>query len=491
LLAGSSETHLVTQGAFQELDAVSLLTPSTKTAIRPPSVEAIPDILENAYRTAFYGRPGTSFVDLPADIIKGTFSSPESLPPVPQQPLFGPPPAQIDTVARLIRSARSPLIVIGKGSAYSQAEESIRALVEATQIPFLPTPMGKGVVSDDHPRNVAAARSTALQHADVVLLLGARLNWILHMGAPPKWNPSATFVQVDIEALEIGRNAGTASFGLIGDIGLVAAQLREALHNWSFAPTSSPYLQALSSAISRNEAKAAEAASKTVPAGQPLTFPRAFDIIKTTLHELSPPSSGGLVYVSEGANTMDISRSVFPVSHPRQRLDAGTSATMGVGLGYAIAAHAAYNPPRTSSSSKKKIVCLEGDSALGFSGLEIETMARSNMDVLIFVMNNGGVYHGEGDSQSTWAERAKEGKLRSTSLGFETKYELLADMCGGMGYCVRTEDELANATREGFESDEVAVVNVLIEAGERRKLEFGWQAAGKAGKGKAKEEAKL
>ena len=212
-----------------------------------------------------------------------------------------------------------------------------------------------------------------------------------------------------------------------------------------------------------------------------MTYAKVFDVIKTTIHALSPPSAGEVVYVREGANTMDISRSIFNVEHPRLRLDAGTSATMGVGMGYAIAAHMAYNIPRPEGSAgpstkPKKIVCLEGDSAFGFSLAEVETMARYKMPILVFVINNSGVYHGDSADEKTWREKqaltieGKDGGLRSSSLSWETGYEKVAEMCGGRGYVVRTPEELEKATREGFESDRVTVVNVIIEAGQAKKL---------------------
>ncbi|KAJ9669192.1 hypothetical protein H2201_000543 [Coniosporium apollinis] len=499
LLAGSSETHLVTKGAFQELDAISLLTPHTKLAVRPPALESIPHLIESAYRSSWYGRPGTGFVDLPADLIQGTADSAEDIPqtaPLPPPPASGADNAKLAAIAQLLKSAKAPLIVVGKGAAYAQAESSIRALVDQTSIPFLPSPMGKGVLPDSHPANTASARSTALQHADVVLVLGARLNWIFHFGDAPKWNPAARFIQVDIEPSEIGRNGGDAALGIVGDINVVVPQLLSLLSGWSYSPTSSPYLSALAAAKRKNEDKAASAAAK---ATLPLTYAHAFDVIKRTLHSLSPPDNGGIVYVSEGANTMDISRSVFPVQHPRLRLDAGTYATMGVGLGYAIAAHEAYNASPTPEAvsgpkpGRKKIVALEGDSAFGFSAMEVETMARYQIDVLIFVMNNGGVYHGDSDSAEEWLERqgGSGGKgLRSTSLGWEVRYEKIAEACGGLGFFVRTPEELATATEEGFKARVPVVVNVVIESGKKGKLEFGWQASAKKAQ-KGKSDAKL
>ena len=404
---------------------------------------------------------------------------------VPEAPKGGAEEAKLSRIAQLLKNAKAPLVVIGKGAAYARAEGAIRELIDKSQVPFLPTPMGKGVVADSHPANTASARSTALKEADVILVLGARLNWILHFGDAPKWNPSAKFIQVDISADEIGKNRGDGELGIVGDIEVVVSQLVRALGSWRYNTSSSDYIKHLESAKAKNEAGAAKKAKEHKT---PMTYARAFDVIKNTIHGISPPQDAGVVYISEGANTMDISRSIFPVEYPRLRMDAGTYATMGVGLGYAIAAHAAYNGPSAEGSAgpkgNKKIVALEGDSAFGFSAMEVETMARYNMDILIFVMNNGGVYHGDSDDANTWLtmqkkthEGVKEGGLRSTSLGWEVGYEKVAEACGGKGFVARTPEELETATREGFKSESVCVVNVMIEAGSAKKLEFGWQAS--------------
>jgi len=468
ILAGSSETHLVTKGSFQELDAISLLTPHTKISLRA-TLDSIPRSVATAYRTSWYGRGGVGFVDLPADVIQGEGEEDE-LKVVPPPPRAAADPNTIHTISQLLKSARAPLIIVGKGAAYAQAESQIRQLVEQTKIPFLPTPMGKGVLPDSHPSNAASARSTALKGADVVLILGARLNWILHFGEEPKWNPNVKIIQVDISAEELGKNNGNAELGVVGDINIVTSQLISALGNWQ-NNTNSDYIKALKTSIAKNEAGAAKSATVDKI---PMTYGRTFAVIKETLHRLSPPENGGIVYVSEGANTMDISRSVFPVEHPRLRLDAGTHATMGVGLGYAIAAHCAYNLPSpegsSGPSSRKKVVCLEGDSAFGFSLAEVETMARYNMDILIFVVNNSGVYHGDSVDSDAWLQLQQNtlsgdlmNGLRSSSLGWEVGYEKIAEMCGGKGYLVRTPVELAQATEEGFKANVPVVVNIIIE----------------------------
>lgn len=479
LLAGSCETQLVTRGAFQELDAVSLLTPHTKTSIRA-TTDSISYSLTHAYRVSCYGRAGTGFVDLPADVIQG-HGEQQSTGLVPVPPRAGADPEQMARVAELFKTARAPLIVIGKGAAYARAEAIIRVLVDQTNIPFLPTPMGKGVLPDSHPLNVSSARSAALKNADVVLLLGARLNWILHFGEEPKWSANVKLIQVDSSAEEIGHNNySNPEQGLIGDIKVVTAQLTTALHGWTY-DLDLPYMAtAIRPSKEKNEINAAKAAKRH---SEPLNYHRVFDVIKQTLHALSPTEEGNIVYVSEGANTMDISRSIFAVEYPRLRLDAGTYATMGVGLGYAIAAHCAYNLPDpegeagVSRTTRKKIVCLEGDSAFGFSMAEVETMARYRMDALIFVLNNGGIYHGDCAESDEWlrlqtatSDGFVKGGLRSTSLGWNVGYEKMAEMCGGKGFLVRTAEELAIATEEGFKADVPVVVNIIIESGHEKTL---------------------
>lgn len=481
LLAGSCETRLISRGAFQELDAISLLTPHTKTSIRA-TLDSISYALTHAYRVAGYGRAGTGFVDLPADVIQGkSLPQPTSLVPTP--PRAGADPQQLARVAELIKTARAPLIVVGKGAAYARAEAVIQALVNQTDIPFLPTPMGKGVLPDSHPLNVSSARSSALKNADVVLLLGARLNWILHFGDDSKWSANVTFIQVDSSAEEIGHNnRSNHEQGLLGDIKVVTAQLITALHGWKY-DLSLPYMAtSIRQSREKNERNATKAAGRQ---SNPMNYHQVFDVIKRILQTLSPIEEGNVVYVSEGANTMDISRSIFTVEHPRRRLDAGTYATMGVGLGYAIAAYCAYNLPdpegeaenHLATSSRKKIVCLEGDSAFGFSMAEVETMARYRMDVLIFVLNNGGIYHGDCAKGDEWLKLQTETNdsftargLRSTSLGWQIGYEKMAEMCGGKGFLVRTPEELKQATVEGFKADVPVVVNIVIESGHEKTL---------------------
>lgn len=511
-LGGASDEYLNGKGAFQEMDSIALLVPQTKAAIRPSLNDSysIISAIHRAFRICWYGRPGPAFIDLPGDLIMRPTVQPRSAlllerNPVPEPRKPAANSSDVEAAAALLQKAKAPLVVIGKGAAYSRSEGIIASLINGHNLPFLPTPMGKGVMPDSHPLNATPARSAALLHADVVVFFGARLNWIMHYGEPPKYSPTTKLIQVDISPEELSRvnGVGRPSLSLFGDIGVITAQLHSALGSWtafqssSISPiTSSGYIRTIAAAAAKNNASLSLKSLASTPFNAALTFERAYHIINTHLQ----PHSDDIVYISEGANTMDISRQAFPLSKPRQRLDAGTYATMGIGMGYAIAAHGAYNYPAPGGNVElmveggKKVVCIMGDSAFGFSGMEIETLARYKMSTLIFVMNNSGIYHGDSETEADWQrkrEQTVEGQaaldeggkrrgLRSTSLLWETRYEQMATMVGGKGYFVRTEDDLEKATREGWQSIErkegkVILVNVVIEAGLGKTISFAWE----------------
>lgn len=461
LLAGSSETHQRAKGAFQELNQVAVMKGFSKFAEQPATVRDVPRLLERAYRTSYFGRPGATYVDLPADIIqtKDIEGVEPTAPPGAAPRTLGE-PSRIQQAAAVLKQAKNPLLVVGKGVAYARAEEAVRKLQAETGLQFLPTPMGKGVIPDDNAANVSAARSAALKSADAILLLGARLNWILHYGDAPKFQDGVQIVQVDVSPEELGNNAGSPQLGIAGDVGLVVEQLRQELQGWRAPPAP----DAVVSGKAKNEKKAiaVENDTSTPPKYQPV-----YKAIRDTL-ATAVPSGRKVVYVSEGANTMDISRSSFPLSHARTRLDAGTNATMGLGMGYAIAAKVVH--------PDDVVVAIEGDSAFGFSLAEVETAVRSNLPMIIYVMNNSGVYHGVDPSRYDQVDRTP---LPSTALQKDSKYHDLAQAFGADGYLATTLDEVRSATQQAVRRNRVAVINVIIDSGKDKKLEFGWMASTK------------
>ncbi|CAG8613550.1 7987_t:CDS:2, partial [Ambispora leptoticha] len=362
----------------------------------------------------------------------------------------------VQTAVELIMNAKAPLIIIGKGASFSRGEKEILEFINKTGIPFLPTPMGKGIVPDSHSLGVAAARSQALADADLVLLFGARLNWILHFGLPPKFNKNVKLIQIDIYPEEHHNNR-RADVSLLGHLPLIVSQLQSALPSSYKYPSSSPYLTGLRRKIKENITATEK---KFKDDGLPMNYHRAFWEIKKRL------PTKDVVFVSEGANTMDIARTIFDVEEPRCRIDAGTFATMGVGMGFAIAAQIHY--------PNKRVVAIVGDSAFGFSAMEIETAIRAKLPLLIIIINNNGIYQGLGTIEYT---ATPENQLPSTALLPDVRYELIAEACGGVGFLVKTPDELGQAIDAAFKKDlagKCVVVNVLIRPGGNQKLEFGW-----------------
>ncbi|KAJ1879460.1 hypothetical protein H4R99_006652 [Coemansia sp. RSA 1722] len=455
LIGGSCETSLEGAGAFQECLQVEMCRPYTKYSARPPSVGLIPAVVERAFRHSVVGRPGAAYVDLPADFIQG-FVEKDQMAVVPAvRPTFAQAdPEDIKQAVEVLMDAKSPLIIIGKGAAYARAEDEIRQFVDKYQAPFLPTPMGKGVVPDMHPRNASSARSSALKGADVILLLGARVNWILHFGK--RFNSKAKIIQIDVHPEEFGVNV-PIDVALQGHLPLVIRQLTHAIPG---AFTQSPDTnQFVSSLVQHSTINAAKQEAKYHNDSLPMTYHRAFYEIKLKLPK-------DVVLISEGANTMDIARTVYDFQLPRRRLDCATFANMGVGLGFAIAAQLHY--------PDSHVVAIVGDSAFGFSAMELETAVRCHLPLVIIVINNNGIYFGLDKDEYDTLEQ--QGNLPATALTPDIRYEMFAEAVGGKGYLVKTPEELATAVQQALDYKGLSLINCLIKPGGYQKLDFAWMS---------------
>ncbi|XP_069331535.1 2-hydroxyacyl-CoA lyase 1 isoform X4 [Eulemur rufifrons] len=466
VIGGSSERNQETMGAFQEFPQVEACRLYSKFSARPASIETIPSVIEKAVRSSIYGRPGACYVDIPGDFVnllvnvnsvkytECCMSPPVSVAETPA----------VRMAASVIRNAKQPLLIIGKGAAYARAEENIRKLVEQCKLPFLPTPMGKGVVPDNHPNCVGAARSRALQFADVIVLLGARLNWILHFGLPPRYRPDVKFIQVDICAEELGNNVRPA-VTLLGDINAVTKQLLEEFDKipWQYPPESK-WWKTLREKMKSNEAASQELASQK---SLPMNYYTVFYHVQEQLPR-------DCFIVSEGSNTMDIGRTVLQNYLPRHRLDAGTFGTMGVGLGFAIAAAVLAK----DRSPGQRVICVEGDSAFGFSGMELETICRYNLPIIILVVNNNGIY--QGFDTDTWKEMVKSQDATIVAppvcLLPNSHYEQVMIAFGGKGYFVQTPEELQKSLRQTLaDTTKPSLINIMIEPQATRKAQdFHW-----------------
>ena len=456
MIGGASPTYQNGMGSFQEERQTELAAPYCKFAHNVEHVHRIPFYVELAVRQSIYGRPGPVYLDMPDDIICGEVDEEEVAPvqTIPEPPRMQAMPDDVERALDVLESAERPLVIVGKGMAWSRAEDEVRAFIERTQLPFLASPLGKGVLDDTHPLSVGAARSHALRESDVIFLMGARLNWIMHYGLPPRFNKDVRIVQLDISAESIGNNV-PAEVGLVGDGKAVVGQINKALENrqW-FYPADTEWHKGI-----------AEKAAANAAAIQPMidddSTPTNYYRALKDIREWMPDDA---VIVGEGANTMDIGRTQLPNKSPRLRLDAGTYGTMGIGMGFAIAA-AVVHPDRP-------IVSVSGDSAIGFSGMEIETACRLNLPIKIVVLSNGGIGSGIEEFPTDGSP------LPPRVLTIGSGYERMMEAFGGKGYYIEDPAKLRGALDEAMAYDGPALVNVRLhpQAG-RKPQEFQWRTS--------------
>jgi oxalyl-CoA decarboxylase len=446
LISGSSEREIVDlqQGDYEEMDQLSIAKPLCKAAFRVLHAADIGIGVARAIRAAVSGRPGGVYLDLPAKLFAqvmdseaGTKSLVKVIDPAPAQL---PAPAAVKRALDLLKSANRPLIILGKGAAYAQADEEIRALVERSGIPYVPMSMAKGLLPDTHPQSAGAARSLALKEADVVMLVGARLNWLLSHGKGKTWGQpgSQKFIQIDIEPKEMDSNVEIAA-PLVGDIGSCVSALLEGMGgNWPAPPA-----DWVDSIRARKEANIAKMAPRLMKNSSPMDFHSALSALRTVIR--NRPDA---ILVNEGANTLDLARGIIDMYQPRKRLDVGTWGIMGIGMGFAVAA---------AVETGKPVLAVEGDSAFGFSGMEVETICRYNLPVCVVVFNNNGIYRGTDVNPTGGPDVAP------TVFVKNSRYDKMMEAFGGVGVHVTTPDELSRAVNEAMDAGKPTLVNAAID----------------------------
>ena len=443
-ISGSSDRAMVDlqQGEYEELDQMHAAKPYAKAAYRVDRAEDIGIGLARAIRAAVSGRPGGVYLDLPGDVLAATLDAETAarslVRVVDAAPRRLPAPEAVQRALGVLATAERPLIILGKGAAYAQADADIRAFIEKTGIPFQPMSMAKGLLPDDHPQSTAAARSYALAQADVVVLIGARLNWLLGHGKSPQWSPTAQFVQLDIEPTEIDSNRAIAA-PVVGDIASSISALLAMLKPGQIEPRAA-WLAALAEHKQHNQERMA---ARLAANPDPMDFYSALGAIKSVLADKPE-----VYVVNEGANTLDIGRNVIDMRLPRQRLDSGTWGVMGIGMGYAIGA---------AVVSGKPVVAIEGDSAFGFCGMEIETICRYRLPIVTAVFNNGGIYRGDDVNRSGGADPGP------TVLMKDARYDKLIEAFGGDGYYAADPQGLAKALSEALAAAKPALINCAID----------------------------
>lgn len=444
LISGSSEREIVDlqQGDYEEMDQLNAAKPYAKASFRINHIEDIGIGFARAIRAAVSGRPGGVYLDLPAKLLSQTMDAQAAqaslfhlVDPVPRQI---PAPDAIDRALALLQQAKRPLIILGKGAAYAQADVAIRELIEKSHIPYLPMSMAKGLLPDTHAQSASAARSYVLAEADVVLLIGARLNWLLSHGKGKTWGKPKQFIQIDISPSEIDSNVAIAA-PIIGDVGSCVDALLKGLkpQNLSQSPE---WVQAINERKEKNLTKMAQTLTLNP---SPMNFHSALGAIKNVLNKRPD-----ILVVNEGANTLDFARSIIDMHQPRKRLDSGTWGIMGIGMGYAIGAAVTTGLP---------VVAIEGDSAFGFSGMEVETICRYELPIVVIIFNNNGVYNGT-DVNPTGGK-----DVAPTVFVKGARYDKMMEAFGGIGCHATTPQELTEGLEKAIASGKPTLINAVID----------------------------
>jgi len=451
LISGSSEREIVDlqQGDYEEMDQLAIAKPLCKAAFRVLHAKDIGIAVARAIRAALSGRPGGVYLDLPAKLFAQTMpvatgkqSLVKVVDPAPKQI---PAPDAVHRAIDLLKRAKRPLILLGKGAAYARADADIRALIEKTGIPYMAMSMAKGLLPDTHAQYAGPARSYVLAEADVVMLVGARLNWLLSHGkgkvwgeiAPDAWGKQQ-FIQIDISPTEADSNVPIAA-PLVGDIGsCVSALLDDIGASWQQPPAE--WLEAIAAQKNKNIAKMALllAANPT-----PMNFHSALNVVRDIVN--ANPSA---MLVNEGANALDFTRSIVDMYQPRKRVDVGTWGIMGIGMGFAIAA---------AIETGEAVIAIEGDSAFGFSGMEVETICRYQLPICVVVLNNNGIYRGVDVNPTGGLDAAPTVFVKGA------RYDKLMEAFGGIGVNVTTPSELRQAMEVAIKSKKPTLINAVID----------------------------
>ena len=444
LISGSSEREIVDlqQGDYEEMDQLAIAKPLCKAAFRVLHAADIGIAVARAIRAAVSGRPGGVYLDLPAklfsqvmDAEKGAQSLVKVIDAAPAQI---PAPSAIKRALDVLASAKRPLVILGKGAAYAQVDETIRSFIETSGVPFLQMSMAKGLLPDTHAQSAGAARSTVLKDADVVMLIGARLNWLLSHGKGKTWGDAPKkFIQIDIEPKEMDSNIEIVA-PVVGDIGsCVSALLAGMGANWAKPPA-----DWMATIAAKRDENIAKMAPRLMSNKSPMDFHGALGALRTVVKERPD-----MILINEGANTLDLARGIIDMYQPRKRLDVGTWGVMGIGMGYAVAA---------AIETGKPVLAVEGDSAFGFSGMEVETICRYNLPVCIVIFNNSGIYRGT-DVNTNGSDPA------TTVFVRDSRYDKMMEAFGGVGVNATSPDELLRAVNAAIESGKPTLINAVID----------------------------
>lgn len=438
VLGGSSYLGTRGVGAFQEADQVAFAAPGCKWTGRVDQTERVGEWLHLALGRATAGRPGAVYLDYPGEVVSGRVPEEAAgLRTAPQLAAPHPDPNAIDRIAEMLAGAQSPLIMVGKGAGWAGAGAALERLVNLG-IPYVASPMARGVVPDDNPHFVNAARSAALKGADAILMLGGRFNWIFGFGRPPRFREDVRIAQVDVIAEEMW-GAANVELGVVADAAATCEQLVAALEGRTLATASTSWLAQLAEQRERNEAELRPVLEQD---SVPINPYRLVAEVRAAL-----PRDASISV--DGETIMGICRAILPSYRERSRFNAGTTGCMGTGVPYAIGA-ALANPESPS-------VAVVGDYAFGAALMAVETAARVGAKVVFVVSNNQGIA-----GHLIQDHMLPPGSPRIASL-LPVDYEKVAEMVDGHAERVDEPDQIRPALERALAADRVAVVHVRTD----------------------------
>ncbi len=438
-IGGSSPISQFGRQVFQEIDQVELMRGCTKHVDRVHNLKRIPQQVNFAIQKAMSGKPGPVYLDFPGDILYQKIDEEEvdwsfaGRPLLDSRPLGD--PRQVSKLIDALASAKQPLIVSGSGVIWSKAWEEMHALVDAAGIPFYTTPQGRGVVPDDHPYCYLSMRSTAFRDADLILVLGTRMNYIIGHASPPRFGGNAIISRIDIDPVEIATAARYVDIPVVGDCKMVLRQLLEGLKGKVTPDT----YKAWRGKLADGEAAKREAAGANKYAEDGDIHPVRM------LEEVRDFMDRDAILCVDGQETLNYGRQTMPTFAPGHRLNSGPFGTMGVGLPFGVGAKVAK--PDT------QVIVVHGDGSLGLNAMELDTAIRHKIPILVVVSLNGGW---TGDPK-----REKPGR----ELGY-TRFDKMCEALGGYGEYVTKPEEIRPALERAkakVNEGMVALVNVKTD----------------------------
>lgn len=439
VLGGSTGEAWRGLGGFQEADQLAFAAPACKWTQRVPDVMRIPELVQLALGKAVAGRPGAVYLDFPAQIVSAKVPEERvrlrSVAPEIARPHAD--PAAIGRVAELLARAERPLLLIGKGAAWAEAGEPLTRLADLG-LPYVASPMARGVIPDDHPQFVNAARSTALREADAILMIGGRFNWMFGMGRPPLYREDVRIAQIDLVAEEM-YGAAAIETGIVADAAAAATQLAEALAGRALACAQSGWLERLRAQRAANER---ELEVRIESEATPIDPYR----LVAEVRDLLPRDA---TVTADGEIIMGVARALLPAYRARAVLNGGTTACIGTGLPYAIGAQLA----RPGSPA----VAILGDYAFGAAMMDVETAVRIGARVVLIVANNEGI------AGHLLQDHLLPQDSPAIARLLPARYEKVAEMTGAHAEYVERPGELRPALERALAARGPAIVHVRID----------------------------